>query len=178
MKILFFTVAVLCAVLTVTALPHRAQAARSDHYDTVQKVYIGYYQRPADPGGLLYWAERLEGTNGNLNDIIEAYANSVESRALYGTINNSSISNVVDSIYMALFNRHVEAGGLNYYVDGFVAGQFTAATIMLNILDGARNQDLLSVNNKVTAANLFTRIIDPELDGNDSRALGDRPCGV
>jgi hypothetical protein len=36
---------------------------------------------------------------------------------------------------------------------------------MLNILNGAQNQDLLTVNNKVTASNLFTKTIDPELDG-------------
>ncbi len=135
--------------------------------DAVQKVYIGYYQRPADPKGLIYWVTRLEKTNGNLNEIIEAYANSTESQALYGTIDSSSIPNVVDSIYMALFNRHAEAGGLNYYVNGFNSGQFTAATIMLNVLNGAQNQDLLSVNNKVTATNLFTRAIDPELDGDN-----------
>jgi hypothetical protein len=135
--------------------------------DTVQKVYIGYYQRPADPAGLLYWADRLETTNGNLNEIIEAYANSAESHELYGTIDGGSISHVVDSIYMALFNRHAEAGGLSYYVNGFNSGQFTAATIMLNVLNGAQNQDLLSVNNKVAATNLFTRTIDPELDGYD-----------
>jgi hypothetical protein len=135
--------------------------------DTVQKVYIGYYQRPADPGGLVYWKERLDRTNGNLNEIIEAYANSAESQALYGTINSSNISNVVDSIYMALFNRHAEPGGLTYYVSGFNSGRFTAATIMLNVLYGAQNDDLQSINNKLAAANLFTRTIDPELDGHN-----------
>jgi hypothetical protein len=152
-------------VLTVAVLPHNAQAAPSDYFDTVQKVYIGYYQRPADPGGLLYWAARLDSTNGNLDAIIEAYANSAESQALYGTISSGSISKVVNSIYMALFNRPAETGGLNFYVNGYNSGSFTAATIMLNILDGAQNQDLQSVNNKLIAANLFTRTIDPELDG-------------
>ena len=40
---------------------------------------------------------------------------------------------------------------------------------MLNILDGAQNQDLQSVNDKLAAANLFTRTIDPELDGTNFR---------
>jgi len=138
-----------------------------DYVDTVQKTYIGYYQRPADPSGLIYWAERLFNSGGNLSEIIEAFANSAESQALYGTINSSNISNVVNSIYNALFGRNAEAGGLSYYVNGFNSGQFTAATIMLNVLYGAQNEDLQSINNKVTAANLFTRIIDPELDGKD-----------
>jgi hypothetical protein len=165
MKNLFCTVAILCAMFTVSALPGEAQTAPSDYFDTVQKVYIGYYQRPGDPGGLLYWAQRLATANGNLNEIIEAYANSPESQALYGAINGNNIGSVVDAIYMALFHRHAETGGLNYYVNGFNAGHFTAATIMLNVLDGAQNSDLASVNNKLAAANLFTRTIDPELDG-------------
>ena len=36
---------------------------------------------------------------------------------------------------------------------------------MLNVLDGAQGQDLQCITNKLAAANLFTRTIDPELDG-------------
>lgn len=139
----------------------------STYFDAVQKIYIGYYHRPADAGGLIYWAEHLCRNSGNLNEIIEAHANSAESQALYGTINSSNVGTVVDAIYVALFSRPAEAEGKAYYVDGFNADRFTAATIMLNILDGAQNEDLLSVNNKLTAANSFTRTIDPELDGYD-----------
>jgi hypothetical protein len=153
--------------LALTADTQVTAAFSPGYFDTVQAVYIGYYQRPADPGGLLYWAERLDATNGNLNEIIEAYANSPESVALYGNIDSSNVGSVVDSIYVALFNRPAEAEGKAFYVDGFNAGRFTAATIMLNVLYGAQNEDLQSINNKLAAANLFTRIIDPEFDGRD-----------
>ena len=142
----------------------------STYFDTVQEIYIGYYQRPADPGGLIYWANRLFNSGGNLSEIIEAFANSAESQALYGTINSSNISTVVNGIYKALFGRDAETEGLNYYVNNFNSGRFTAATIMLNILYGAQNEDLQSVNNKVTAANLFTRTIDPCLEGTNFQA--------
>ena len=110
--------------------------AYTDYLNTVQKVYIGYYQRPADPGGLIYWEAKLEARGGNLNEIVENFANSAESQALYGTIDSSTIGTVVDRIYMALFN-HLDAAGKAYYVNGFNAHTFTAATIMLNILNGA-----------------------------------------
>jgi hypothetical protein len=152
------------AARSVTVL-FTADGSFSTYFDTVQKVFIGYYQRPADPGGLLYWAGRLNGIGGNLNEIIEAYANSPEARSLYGTINSSTISYVVNSIYNTLFGRGAEPAGLTYYVNGFDAGQFTAATIMLNILNGAQGGDLQSVNNKLAAAYQFTTTIDPELDG-------------
>lgn len=135
------------------------------YYDTVQKIYIGYYQRAADPGGLLYWADRLDESGGNLTETIEAFASAAESNELYGSINSSNISNVVNGIYYALFGRDAEAEGLNYYVTGFNSGLFTPATIMLNVLSGAQNDDLRSLNNKLAASNQFTRIIDPELNG-------------
>src|SRR4030042_2935140 len=144
--------------------------AYTDYLDDVQKIYIAYYQRPADPAGLIYWAARLDGVGGNLNEIIEAFANSAESLALYGPINSSNIGTVVDSIYNALFDRVPDAGGKAFYVKRFNAGTFTAATIMLNILNGATGLDLLSVNNKLAGAELFTEIIDPALDGRGFQA--------
>jgi hypothetical protein len=112
-------------------------SAPSIYYDTVQKIYIGYYQRAADPAGLIYWADKLNASNGNLTEIIDAFANSSESQGLYGTINSSSISSVVNSIYLALFNRNADEGGRNYYVNNYNAGKFpegrscTAGTIVL-----------------------------------------------
>jgi hypothetical protein len=157
-------------LLAFFSFQSNAYPAPPSYFDTVQKTYIGYYQRAADPGGLIYWAGRLDSSGGNLTDIIEAFANSAESQALYGTINSSNISTVVNGIYNALFGRNAEAEGLSYYENGFNSGQFTAATIMLNVLYGAQNEDLQSINNKLTAANLFTRTIDPELDGTDFQA--------
>ncbi len=145
----------------------QASANANTYFDTVQRFYIGYYQRPADPPGLLYWAGRLDSSGGNFSGMIEGFANSAESQALYGTINSGNISAVVNGIYHALFGRGAEPGGLNFYVNGFNTGQFTAATIMLNVLYGAQGADLQSINNKLTAANLFTRIIDPDLDGTN-----------
>jgi hypothetical protein len=145
----------------------QASANANAYFDTVQKTYIGYYQRAADPEGLIYWAGRLDSVGGNFSEMIEAFANSAEAQALYGTINSGNISTVVNGIYNALFGRDAEAEGLNYYVSGFNLGQFTPATIMLNVLYGAQNEDLQSVNNKLSAANFFTRTIDPELDGTN-----------
>jgi len=135
--------------------------------DTVQKAYIGYYQRPADPAGQIWWADYLATHGGSLAAIIEAFANSDESRALYGEINSGNIAAVIDAIYQALFNRQADAAGRDWYVTEFNKGAFTAATIMLNVLYGAQNDDLVTLNNKLITANLFTKTIDPELDSSN-----------
>jgi len=67
-------------LLTSFSFQSNAYAAPSDYFDTVQKIFIGYYQRSAAPGGLNYWAGRLDASGGDLTDIIEAFANSAESQ--------------------------------------------------------------------------------------------------
>ena len=75
--------------------------AAADYLNTVQKIYIAFYQRPADPEGLAYWAGRLNAVNGNLAGIINAFATSDEAQSLYGPINANTIGTVIDSIYLA-----------------------------------------------------------------------------
>ena len=79
--------------------------AAANYFDIVQKLYIAYYQRPADPAGLKYWADQIEAKGGNASAVVNAFANSPESVALYGTINATTIGGVIDKIYLALFNR-------------------------------------------------------------------------
>ena len=136
--------------------------------ELIQKIYIGYYQRPADPGGLIYWANDY--VKYGLWGLIVPFANAPESQSLYGTINSNNIEIVINKIYNSLFGRAAEPEGLKYWADEFKAGIHTPATIMLNILFGARDADLQSVNNKVIAAKLFTRTIDPDLDGANYQA--------
>jgi len=159
-------------ILSSFSFYSNAYPATSSSFDTVQKIYIGYYQRPADPGGLIYWAGRRDATGGNLTEIIEEFANSPESQALYGTINSTSIGNVLEEIYQSLLGRPADAGGKDYYVAGFNAGRFTAATIMQNLIDGIgpTGVDRTTFDNKLAAANLFTTTIDPELDGSNFQA--------
>ena len=76
----------------------------------------------------------------------------------------------MNDIYNALVARDAEPEGLAYWVGEFKSGRITPATIMLKVLDGVQNEDLQSVNNKLSAANLFTTTIDPELDGSNFQA--------
>lgn len=138
------------------------------YLDQVQEVYIAYYQRPADPAGMVWWAGRLAESGGNLTAIIDAFANSQESRDLYGEINAGTVGSVIASMYQALFNRDPDPVGLDFYTSGFNAGTFTPGTIALNILDGAINDDAYAIDNKRRASNLFSRMLDPNLTGDDA----------
>ena len=125
-----------------------------DSYESViQKCYIAYYGRPADPAGLSYWANQLAISNGDIASVIDAFANSAESQALYGSLSTTA---VVATLYNQLFSRSPETEGLLYWAGRIEDGTFSRQSVMLRIADGAQGQDLDVLTNKVAAATLFT----------------------
>lgn len=131
--------------------------AVADHFDSVQQIYIAFYQRPADPAGLRYWAERVEVAGGDTGAVIDAFAASEEAQELYGDITNENIGQAITDIYQALFGREPDAAGRAYYEQAFANGEMTAGTIALSILDGAQGEDTIAINNKLEVANEFTQ---------------------
>ena len=63
--------------------------AASTYFDQVQKLYIAYFGRPADPVGLAYWAANVDAANGNFSAAIAGFAASNESNALYSGTNST-----------------------------------------------------------------------------------------
>ena len=127
--------------------------AASQYYEQIQQAYLAYYGRPADPAGQAYWAQQLDNANGNLSAIINAFGTSAESTALYG---GSSAAAQVNAIYEQLFGRQADVTGLNFYVNGLENGQFTLASIALNVFNGAQGSDLAELQAKEAYADAFT----------------------
>lgn len=136
--------------------------------DYTQKLYLAFYQRPGDIGGMLYWSKEIAA--GNLEQAIANFSSPAESRALYGSINSQTIGSVIDKVYEALFDTAADAAGKQFYIDKFNAGEYSAGSIALRILEGAQNENALSVSSKLSAANMFVRGMDPELDGRELQA--------
>lgn len=133
--------------------------AASDYTDTLQKLYVAYFGRPADPAGLDYWTSQADAEQGNLDSIIENFAQSDESTALYG---NQSTPEQVTSIYQNLFNRAPEQAGLASWVAQIDSGTITAAQAAYTILNDAQGADADAVNNKVEVAKTFTDKLDTD----------------
>ena len=145
--------------------------ASADYFDIVQKLYIAYYQRPADPAGLKYWADQIEASGGDASAVVSAFANSPESQALYSTIDTNTIGSVIDAIYLALFNRAPDPAGKLFYINGFNSGRFSPGDIALSVLNGATDDDNTAIQNKVQVANQFTTQVD-------GRSLADPDFGT
>lgn len=138
--------------------------------EQVQALYLAYYQRPADSAGLDFWVEYLEDQNGSLEQIVDAFANSNESRTLYGELNDTNISQFLIDLYGSLFNRAIDSEGLAFYRNAFITGEYedgrpaTAGNLMLDILQGAKNGDAELIDIKLDAARTFTWLLDPDRD--------------
>lgn len=134
--------------------------AASAYFQDVQKLYIAYYQRPADPAGLLYWAQQIDAAGGSTAGAVNAFGLAAESQALYGDVTSATIGDVIDKIYTAAFNRPAEAAGKAYWVEQFNAGAISASGIAYAVVLGAQNTDLAVSNAKLAVANEFTKQVD------------------
>ena len=120
----------------------------------VQKSYVAYYGRPADPEGLGYWANRMDGEGGSLSSIIGAFGNSDEFNRRYGGL---SYTQLVTKIYQQTLGRDPDPAGLTYYVGELQAGRRTLQSITLDVLNGATTApDSTVVANKLDVAAYYT----------------------
>jgi len=111
----------------------------------VQRSYIAYYNRPGDPGGVEYWANRLDGGE-SLSTLINSFANSPEAAALYEGV---STADLIVSVYDQSFGRPPDDGGRDYWAGRIDSGELTPGEALLTIVEGASGNDLLIINNKV-----------------------------
>ena len=127
-----------------------AAAGSAYSRDYVQKAYVAYYGRPADPGGQDYWASRMDAEGGSLDAIIEAFGYSDEFDRRYGGLTNTQL---ITRIYQQALGRDPDQAGLDWYVAELVAGRRTLQTIALDVLNGATTvPDSTMVANRLDVA--------------------------
>jgi len=119
----------------------------------VQKSYVAYYGRPADPGGLAYWASRMDREGGSLSSIIAAFGYSDEFNRRYGGL---SYGDLIDTLYQQTLGRGPDPAGKQWYLSQLNAGLTTPQTITLDLLGGATGDDAFTVANRLDVANHYT----------------------
>jgi hypothetical protein len=125
-------------------------------FDYVQKSYVAYYGRPADPAGQDYWTARVD-TEGSLGAIIQAFGNSDEFNRRYGNLDYSAL---VTKIYQQALGRDPDPAGLAYYVGELVAGRRTLQSITLDVANGATTApDSIVVANRLEVAAFYTEAV-------------------
>lgn len=143
----------------------------SDYHEVVQRVYVAYFGRPADPAGLTFYAGNYlnAGAATNIVDVSNAYGANAQVRALidsFGTSKESQDlypgdnSNFVSAIYRNLFNREPDGAGLSFWVGNINEGRMTRAQAAVAIMAGSQGSDATLIGMKVKVAADFTTALD------------------
>lgn len=139
----------------------------------IQSIYVALFGRPADPGGLAYWTE-VTNNGADLSVMLDTLPSLPEYQARFAGMTNSEI---VNSIYLALFGRDAEPDGLAYFVDLLATGAKNLGNIAVTIMQSAQGTDKDEIDAKVAAADLFTAALDTQEEieaysGTDAIAVG------
>ena len=160
------------AVMLATVQHVSAQQVTAATYtEVVQRVYVAFFGRPADPAGLAYFNDRylavgaptdIAGltqayyTNGGVTALIDSFGTSQESRDLYPGDNATFLS----AVYHNLYNRDPDGPGQSYWVDLLNRGAITRANAAVAIMAGAQGTDSQLIGMKIQAARSFTASLD------------------
>jgi len=136
------------------------------YYENIQKLYVAYFNRPADVAGLAYWEGVVEGAKGNTASVSAAFANEAEYKTAFAGMSNADI---VNKVYMNLFGRDAEAAGRDYWANLLNSKQITVDQVVTKIAEGAQTTDLTAYTNKVRAATAFTAALDTTSEANGYR---------
>ena len=109
-------------------------------------IYIGYYDRAADPAGIQFWEQVVANTSLDLVAITSDFAGQAETQAVhpfFADPTTSSPATFITSLYQNLFNRDPDAAGLTFWsnalqdaIDG-VEGAISVGQIITSVIEGA-----------------------------------------
>lgn len=148
------------------------KAVAADYQNAVQELYVAYYGRPADAAGLAYWEGVLladnastdiqslnatYSTNTAVKAVVDSFATSAESMALYGNDNTNAF---ITAIYQNVLGRPPDQAGLSYWATLVSNQTLTQGEAALAIVAAASAETNTSdeevVNNRLSVANNFT----------------------
>jgi Domain of unknown function (DUF4214) len=131
------------------------------YYNDLQKLYVAYFNRPADPGGLAFWEGIVEKANGNTAAVSAEFAKSPEYKDAFAGQTNEQI---VDTIYKNIFGHAADATGRDFYAKALTEKRITVDLVVKDIAGGAQGTDATAFNNKVKAAEAFTTALDTDAE--------------
>ena len=112
---------------------HDDEVTTRDAAAQAQLLYVAYYGRPGDPGGLDFWTNEFMNSD-HVDSAVAAFGASDEFTMLSADMDHGML---VDLLYMQMFNRAPDDAGKEYYVGQLESGEATLASIALDIANGA-----------------------------------------
>jgi len=125
------------------------------------RLYLAYFKRAPDLGGYDYWVGRLIAGTANPYWVSDAFADSPEFKATYGSLDNPSF---VDLVYQNVLGRAADPAGRAYWIDQLNKGMSRGA-VMTNFSESPEN--VQATLPKVDTARVYLAILQrsPDPDG-------------
>lgn len=137
------------------------------HVAAVQKLYVAYFNRPADTAGLDYWTNIVAAQKGDTTAVSAAFAAEAEYKSEYPT--TMSNADIVNKVYLNLFGRAAETAGKAYWADLLDKKLITIDKVVTQVAAGAQGTDAEAYENKVLGATAFTAALDESYEANGYR---------
>lgn len=128
----------------------------------VQRLYVAYFNRPADPVGLAVYEAMLPSDRVATQAELQVIAETYFSPSAEYTTNFSGKSNIqiVDQLYQNIFGRAAEVDGLIAWATKLTDGSITVAELALQLSYSAQGTDAAVVDARIEAAVSFTDGLD------------------
>ncbi|RFP07932.1 MULTISPECIES: DUF4214 domain-containing protein [unclassified Duganella] len=154
------------AGLRMGAVGPTAPPTVSAHAALVQALYLAYYGRVPDEGGMTFWTGVLDNLNlpatasafyyaydsdANVKSVLDGFGRSTEASDLYAGTN----AEFVNTVYINLFGRYADGGSQNFWVGALDRQVITRSFAALAILVGAQGDDLSALAKKNDVATRF-----------------------
>lgn len=141
-----------------------------DAREALTAIYIGYYDRAADPAGLAFWEDVVGQDGFNLVSITTLFAAASETNDLFPFFADPASTTptaFLTQLYLNLFNREPDDAGLAYWANELSAAVngeradddpnpgnpvLTVGQIITSIIEGAQAPDDVIITNKIAAA--------------------------
>ena len=133
----------------------------------IQKLYIAYFGRPADPSGINYWLiNSPPGTSINdISKIISKQAEYTES-----LVSDKSVESQINYIHNNLFGRKIDFDYINYWQSLIDQGTHIISDFVCELISFDRSndndqlrKDYMTLEIKVNAAELFTKEVSSSI---------------
>ncbi|MBC7858614.1 MAG: DUF4214 domain-containing protein, partial [Burkholderiaceae bacterium] len=90
----------------------------SIHTAALQQLYVAYFSRPADPGGLAFWEGAMAAPGASIAQVSAEFARQAEYTKQYAGLDAHG---TVNRIYHNLFGRAADDAGLRFWGDQLAA---------------------------------------------------------
>jgi hypothetical protein len=144
------------------------RSARIKNRYPVIRLYLAYFDRAPEPGGLDYWVGRLDDGTANLTSVSSFFAKSNEFKTIYGNTTNGQF---VTLVYQNVLDRNPQPNEVAYWKGELDQGRTTRGKVMIGFSESAEGK--LLRRGDTVVADVWTAMVDEEPSNALMQTYGD-----